>query len=167
MAELILMCGCPGSGKSTYAKSFKTDKDIYISRDEIRASMIGPDEEYFSRETEVLQQFVDEINIALTKAERYVIADATHISFSSRMKVMSRIKDRSTIVNCIVMDIPLDIALERNSHRTGREFVPEHALKNMYNGLTPPQKGETIDKVVYVNCENKIIKTEKLGGRLW
>lgn len=164
---LVLMCGAPGSGKTTIAKKLMCNNDLYISRDEIRYSMISDEDEYFSKEKEVFNEYIKQIDEALTKNYHWIFADATHISFSSRMKVMSRIKDRSTIVNCIVMDIPLDIALERNSHRTGREFVPEHALKNMYNGLTPPQKGETIDKVVYVNCESKIIKTEKLGGRLW
>lgn len=166
MAELILMVGIPGSGKSTYAKSFLTDKDIYISRDKIRYSIVKPNEPYFSKEKEVFNAFINEINIALTKAERYVIADATHISFSSRMKVMSRIKDRNTIVNCIVMDIPLDIALERNSYRTGRECVEKDAIVSMYNGLSYPEKGETIDKVVYIDTEGHIIKREKLGGRL-
>lgn len=166
MAELILMCGIPGSGKSTYAKSFMNDKDIYISRDKIRYSIIKPNEPYFSKEREVFQEFVDEINIALTKAERYVIADATHLNFSSRMKVMSRIKDRNTIVNCIVMDVRLNTALERNKKRTGREFVPEDSIKNMYDSFSYPEKGESIDKVIYVNHENKIIKRELLGGRL-
>ena len=114
----------------------------------------------------MFQEFIDEINIALTKAERYVIADATHLNYSSRMKVISKIKNRNTIVNCIVMDTCLEIALERNSHRTGREFVPEDSIKNMYDNFSYPKKGEPIDKVVYINHENKIIKKELLGGRL-
>lgn len=166
MAELILMCGIPGAGKSTYAKSFITDKDIYISRDEIRFSIVKPNEPYFSKERDVFQAFVDAINIALTKAERYVIADATHISFSSRMKVMSRIKDRNTIVNCIVMDTSLDTAIERNKNRTGRAFVPEETIREMHRSLSYPEKGETINKVIYVDGGGAVIKKELLGGRL-
>lgn len=166
MAELILMCGIPGSGKSTYAKSFITDKDIYISRDEIRFSMLKPNEDYFSRENDVFNAFVNEINIALTKAKRYVIADATHLNFSSRMKVMSKIKNRNTIVNCIVMDTFLETALERNKKRSGRALVPESSIRNMHRSLSYPQKGETIDKVVYIDENGTVIKKERLGGRL-
>lgn len=166
MAELILMCGIPGSGKSTFAKSFLTNEDIYISRDAIRYSIIKPNEEYFSREGDTFNTFVNEINMALTKAKRYVIADATHLNFSSRMKVMSKIKDRNIIVNCIVLDIPLSTAIERNNKRKGREKVPEEVIKNMYNSFRFPEKGETIDKVIYVDAEMHIIKKERLGGKL-
>lgn len=167
MAELILMCGIPGSGKSTYAKSFfNKNKDIYISRDQIRFSMIGEEEDYFSRENDVFKTFVNEINIALTKATRYVIADATHLNYSSRMKVLSRIKDRNTIVNCIVMEVDPLIAIERNKNRSGRSCVPEKAIMNMYNSFIPPEKGEPINSVLYINENNNIIKRKRLGGKL-
>lgn len=167
MPELILMVGVPGSGKSTYAKSFYDEtKDVYISRDEIRFKLLKEHEDYFSKEKEVFDMFVSLINSSLEIAKRYVIADATHLSYSSRMRVMSRIKNRKINVNCIVMDVPLEIALERNKQRTGRSFVPETALKNMYESLSYPEKGETIDKVIYVNEDGIITKRERLGGKL-
>ena len=53
MAELILMMGIPGSGKSTWVKNHMKSDDIYISRDEIRFSLLQPGDEYFSKEKEV------------------------------------------------------------------------------------------------------------------
>lgn len=41
MANLILMCGVPGSGKSTWAKQHLKPSDVYISRDEIRFSLVA------------------------------------------------------------------------------------------------------------------------------
>ena len=50
---LVLMCGAPGSGKTTIAKKLMCNNDLYISRDEIRYSMISNEYEYFSKEKEV------------------------------------------------------------------------------------------------------------------
>ena len=47
---LVLMCGAPGSGKTTIAKKLMCNNDLYISRDEIRYSMISDEDEYFSKE---------------------------------------------------------------------------------------------------------------------
>ena len=49
---LWLMCGAPGSGKSWFAKNIlKTDDTWqYISRDEIRFSLIKEGEDYFGKE---------------------------------------------------------------------------------------------------------------------
>ena len=45
MANIIMMCGLPGSGKSTYAKEHRGEHDLYISRDLIRFSMLEEGEE--------------------------------------------------------------------------------------------------------------------------
>lgn len=41
--------------------------DLYISRDEIRYSMISDKDEYFSKEKEVFNEYVKQIDEALTK----------------------------------------------------------------------------------------------------
>ena len=52
---LYLMMGIPGSGKSTYAKQFALRNKIqYISRDEIRFSLLQPTDGYFDKENEVM-----------------------------------------------------------------------------------------------------------------
>lgn len=67
MATLVLMCGAPGSGKTTIAKKILCNKDIYISRDEIRYSIITDQDEYFSKEKEVFNEYIRQIDEALTK----------------------------------------------------------------------------------------------------
>lgn len=54
---LYVMIGIPGSGKSTWAKANKKEKDIYVSRDEVRFSLLQDGDEYFSKEKEVLKEF--------------------------------------------------------------------------------------------------------------
>ena len=63
--KIYLLCGCPGSGKSTYAKAHIDDKTAWISRDKVRFSMVSEDEEYFSKEKEVFNTFIKEIKKAI------------------------------------------------------------------------------------------------------
>ena len=48
MANIIMMCGIPGSGKSTYVENHRGEHDLHVSRDLIRFSMLGEKEEYFA-----------------------------------------------------------------------------------------------------------------------
>ena len=74
---LVLMCGAPGSGKTTIAKKLMGNNDLYISRDEIRYSMISDEDEYFSKEKEVFNEYIKQIDEALTKNYHWIFADAT------------------------------------------------------------------------------------------
>ena len=65
MSKLILMCGVPGSGKSTYLKVHEpwfNESHVIVSRDEIRFSLLQEGEEYFSHEKEVWNIFVNKIS---------------------------------------------------------------------------------------------------------
>lgn len=151
MADLILMMGVPGSGKSTYAKKILGDNDIYLSRDIIRYALVKEDEEYFSKENEVLQKFIQSVDKALTRAKRYVIADATHLNRGSRDKLLRNLENRPNHIYVIFIDVPLEVALERNKQRTGRALVPESAIINMYKSISIPTKHEKIDAVYKVD----------------
>ena len=64
MTKLWVMCGVPGTGKSTWIKNnlskFEGEVEV-ISRDEIRFSMVSEGEEYFSKEDEVFKEFINRI----------------------------------------------------------------------------------------------------------
>ena len=62
LKKVWLMCGIPGSGKSTWAKKrLMENGGIWISRDEVRFSMVKEDEDYFSKECEVFDKFIANI----------------------------------------------------------------------------------------------------------
>lgn len=140
---LYLMVGIPGSGKSTYAIKFMDNRKgwTYISRDEIRFSLLSPDEEYFAKEDLVFRIFIDKINDAMYDGNIFnIIIDATHLNTASRMKVLNRINTNKCNVVPIIMNTALDDCIERNNLRSGRARVPESVIRNMFRSMTHPRK---------------------------
>ena len=158
MANLILMMGVPGSGKSTLAKKlFSKEQDIYVSRDEIRQSIVSPEAEYFSKEKEVFAEFVRQVQAGIdNKEKRFVVADATHLNPASRLKLLDRLNRDLIDTHIIFMKVPLKVAIKRNAKRTGRECVPENTIKSMYNSIAAPIKRENI-KYIWVANEKGIV----------
>ena len=159
MNKLYIMIGCPGSGKSTYAKNHIPNAK-YVSRDEIRFRLVSEEEEYFSKEDEVFETFINEINEGLRESVD-VIADATHLNTKSRMKLFSNlnIDKEKTEVHVIVMRTPLIECLRRNEKRKGtRSYVPIDVLKIMYNNFRKPNFNECngiIDTIHTIEIETK------------
>jgi len=151
MASLVLMMGVPGSGKTTYAKKMMGDYDVYVSRDEIRFGLVKEDEPYFSKEDEVLQTFIRTINDALPIAQRYVIADATHLNMGSRAKILKNLHNKPDNIYVVYVAVSLQTALERNAQRSGRALVPESSIRNMYKSISLPRKEEGINMTLWLN----------------
>ena len=153
--KLIMAMGAPGSGKSTYIKKILTDKDAYISRDEIRFSILKDGEEYFAHEGTVFQTFIQKIVEALKDVNiETVYADASHLNPPSRAKLLNGIKSYIDISNIEVdvlwLKTSLKTCLERNKQREGRANVPERTIDDMYYSQKQPKAREGISKVYVV-----------------
>lgn len=160
MADLYLMCGAPGSGKSTLLKNHlkMNSKNIVISRDKIRFNLVKPSEPYFSKEKEVYKEFWKEINYYLSLGYN-VFADQTSLTKKSRKYLMDNVHGYKN-VNIIWMATPLNISLERNNNRTGREFVPPETIKRMYHSFEKPSFEEGFTNI-YKVTENTILRINK------
>ena len=156
MADLVIMMGVPGSGKSTWAKKMTGEFDTYISRDEIRFSLVKEDEEYFSRENEVLRTFFEEIDAAILTTKRYVYADATHLSPTGRRQLLSNLKNKPNRIYVVYVDVSLETAIERNAQRTGRALVPKDVVTRMYNSIKLPTKKEGINALFFVGEDGQV-----------
>ena len=156
MATLYIMCGIPGSGKSTWLRNHVdiNQKQVLVSRDVIRYRLINDDDSYFSKENEVWKEFIKQINYFL-KEGYDVFADATHINTGSRRKLLNEI-----YVECkkeaIHINTPISICLERNSKREGRECVPESAIKRMYSQFEEPSFDEDFETIYTVDTLGNI-----------
>lgn len=147
----MLLAGIPGSGKSTWLRTHLGDGDVYVSRDEVRFSIISDDEDYFAHETEVFDKFVAEIEENLNKGLR-VFADATHINWPSRRKLLERIHNKENIdIDVYFFKVPLETCLDRNEQRSGRAFVPRSVVRRMNaqmrHPITDPVKYHSIVEV--------------------
>lgn len=160
MKTLYIICGVPGSGKTHYAKNHLIPHAhySYISRDEIRFDLVKEDEDYFSKENDVFCIFVDEIVHDLKNPlNDCVIADATHINWASRKKLINAIGKKIPLDNQIniipiVVQTNLETCLERNHQREGCAVVPDEVIKHMYNRFRNPSRDPfDYDGIMYVN----------------
>jgi len=143
---IVLMVGIPASGKSTFIKNMITKDNVpsaWVSRDEIRKSLVGNHtmmvEEYFSKEDEVFNQFIDTINSEIEKGTERIFIDATHISERSRAKTLNRIKNTEKLnLNVVWLKCGVQVALARNHDREGFARVPDDAIRNMARQFQDP-----------------------------
>ena len=157
MCKLYLMCGIPGSGKSTWLKNHACD-GVVVSRDVIRFSMVKEDEEYFSKENEVFAEFVRQINENLSVGKD-VFADATHLNPASRNKLLNQVSGYDE-VHAIVMLKTCDTALKQNENRIGtRAYVPRSVIRRMANQLQVPRLEEGFKSVIVITEEEKVTIT--------
>ena len=167
MKRMVMLSGCPGSGKSTWIKNYLHTFDGFtsvVSRDEIRFMMVGVDEPYFSKEKEVWKKFISDIKYHLKWSDN-VIVDATHINEASRNKLLNALNLHKDVkVNCIFFDVPDTVCLARNEMREGRSRVPRGVIRRMYAQMVPPHMNEKhkYNKIFYIDENGKICK--EIGG---
>lgn len=156
MAKLYLMMGIPGSGKSTWVKNHLFPCQVHVSRDNIRFALVDENEEYFSRETEVFNAFVEQINTFLASGCD-VYADATHISRASRNKLLSRINSHPEEVNLVWINPGLNGALLQNEmRRDTRSYVPKSVIRRMNAQIEAPNFEEGFNAIYEVNPQTGI-----------
>lgn len=157
MANLYLMCGVPGAGKSTFLKNhIKEENSTIISRDAIRFSIVKSDEDYFSHEDEVLEIFWKQINESLA-AGKDTFVDQTSLTPRARKWLLQHVEGY-TYANLIWIDESLETCLERNERRRGtRAYVPRGVIRRMYNQFVEPSLDEGFDYIFHYNSkEDKI-----------
>lgn len=163
MAKLYILCGPSGAGKTTWACKFieehYNDDIRYVSRDEIRFSIVKENENYFAHEKEVFKKFAN--TIAQTLVDGFdVIADATHLNEFSRRKLTQAIDMTITDYEIIyvIFDIDADTCVEHNKEREGRADVPENIIRNMCRDFRAPTFDEDERSVAIYNKNSIEVK---------
>lgn len=151
---LIMMVGTPGSGKSTWIETmskYYPNTINVVSRDKIRFSMISDKDDYFSKETEVFEEFISQI-MKSVKTYDVTIIDATHLNKRGRAKVFNRMRHllKNVTLEAVVMNATLETCLERNAQREGLALVPESAIARMYASFEMPTKEEGFEQIIII-----------------
>jgi predicted kinase len=144
MNVLIVLCGLPGSGKSTYAK-YLTESGHFecVSTDQIRKELYGSEsiqgdgQKVFGTAFAYLQGY--------GLANMNAIFDATNITSRARRRVVQKCRQYYDLIICKYMDTPLDVCLHRNSQR--ERVVPQEVILRMYKNFTLPSREEGFDYV--------------------
>lgn len=132
--KLILTVGCPGSGKSYWAKQYQKEHPdtVRLNNDELRETLFG--RVFDSGDTKVLNSLRNDMELNLLKKFKDLIIDncnVTRVYHEHYMKIAETwgyeliIKDFSKV--------PLELCFQRNKER-GRE-VPEHVILSMKASL--------------------------------
>lgn len=155
MKHLIALCAIAGAGKSTYAKHYKMnhkDENVFIvSSDEIRKELTGVYNN-LNYEKEVWEIYFKRINILRdSNSDCTIIADSTNI-LNKHRKILGQIEgfDKKSLV-VITKDLP--VILERNRQRDHAKYVPEFAIKDMWEKWEKVDEdtASLFDEIVYLD----------------
>lgn len=126
------MIGVPGSGKTTLARKIADKGFKYINADSIREELYGNAAEQGDKE-EVFALFFKRLD-ELMKDGTDVIIDNTNLNPKQRKPILDKAQQFGySDVQLWLLDVPLDVCLQRNKMR--ERVVPEDIVANMFMEL--------------------------------
>lgn len=153
--NLIITCGVPGSGKTTWAreKALSMGNTLLFSRDDLRESLYGGIGSYrFSTEKEELISNIEQTGVRLGLASgKNVIVHDTNCKPGDKAKWLAIAKECNADFHIEYFDVHINELLKRNKTR-GEKHIPPHRIWAMYKnyrmlrGWTP-----AIDLALHTN----------------
>jgi predicted kinase len=132
LKRIILLIGIPGAGKTTLAKKIEEKGYHYLNADTIREELYGDAKEQGDKE-EVFGIFFKRLEAAM-KEGLDVIIDNTNLNPKQRKPILDRAERYGyQDIQLWLLDVPLDLCLERNKGRD--KIVPEDIVANMFMEL--------------------------------
>lgn len=147
MCKIVVLVGLPGSGKTTYLRSLGVNA---ISSDDVRRLLADdPADQTIHRQVFATIRYLIQGRIAAKREITYV--DATNLTRRERRQYIRLGQLHACQVEALFFDVPLELCLERNRHRSRQ--VPEDALREMASKLVLPSTGEGFTCVRLVSTE--------------
>ena len=139
--KMIVLVGCPGCGKSTYAKTL-ADADptlLIVCPDTFRA-ILGTGESDQSVSRQAFEMAYDAANDALLNGSS-VIVDATNMHRKARKSFLDIAKRHNANKIAHVFELDKATLLERNKNRglQGGRNVPEFVIDRMLSNYEKPE----------------------------
>lgn len=139
---LILLCGIPGSGKTTYAEKMKNSYTYHLSSDAIRKELYG-DENIQGNPSDVFALMQDRAIMLLNNGFD-VIYDATNITRKDRASIITKCP-RFAQIECHIIWAPIETCIERDAAR--ERTVGKEVIDRMLKRFQAPYYDEGIDKI--------------------
>lgn len=134
MNTLYVMCGIPGSGKSTLSKRIADDYDV---------TRFSLDEMGYVRQFKLIPHIVE----VLERGES-VVADSLYTKLQWRTELLDAVKDIECRRVLICMDTPLCVCLQRNRGR--KNPLPDFVIEHQFEKYEKPALEEGWDEIIYV-----------------
>ena len=141
--KLILLCGIPGSGKSTYAQKWvEENSGVHLSSDTIRKELYG-DEATQGNPHEVFSLMQKRAVEALNNGSN-VVYDATNITRKDRSGIIAACP-KFIKIECHIIWASIETCIERDAVR--ERTVGQAVIDKMLKRFQPPYYDEGIDDI--------------------
>lgn len=147
--KIILLCGPPCSGKTTWIQHNNTENLPILSTDnwiEEQAKTIGKTySELFDDCIEpALSDFIFKLKLYRENKISFIV-DQTNVNPKSRRKKLILTEDYYKIA--VYFEVPLEELLIRNRNRPGK-VVPQRIIMQMHSSYKTPTKEEGFDLII-------------------
>jgi predicted kinase len=153
MPELIMLCGIPTSGKSTYSKAYQYRDYVRISSDDILDEIAKQEGRTYNQVFQKnIKLAIGAMNRMLQKAikdERNILWDQTNLTAKQRKEKLRLVPSTYRKV-AVWFNIPLKEAMIRNTQRGGK-IIPPEVLIRMSEEFQIPNIKEGFDEVIKGN----------------
>ncbi|NLE97337.1 MAG: polynucleotide kinase-phosphatase, partial [Propionibacterium sp.] len=162
---LIVLVAVSGSGKSTFARAHFKPTEV-VSSDHCRA-LVSDDE---TDQSATADAFDVLHYIAGTRLRRglLTVVDATNVQQSARAELVKLAKSHDVLVDAIVLDVPLSVAIARNEQRPERNFG-RHVVERQHRDLQRSMRRLRKEgfRRVHVVGESDVAGVEIVRERPW
>ena len=153
--ELIMMCGIPCSGKSTYIRRGVENTDYFdeyviLSTDNYIENIAKENNTTYN---EIFQDVIEEATVKMyqdldlaIQRGKSIIWDQTNLSKKTRKKKLKKIPGEYT-KTAIILPLTLEEAFIRNSQRANK-FIARSVIHRMYHQFELPTEDEGFDVIM-------------------
>ncbi|MER3397070.1 MAG: hypothetical protein C4315_03395 [Chloroflexota bacterium] len=147
--KLYVLVGIPGSGKTTYARRYLSDK-WRVCMDDLRFMLsVEPYAEPLQPVVIELEHIILERLLAgINSRFNDIVVDATSVTRERRRRYIELARKHGARPVAIFIQTPLEVALVRNRQRAN--VIPEAVIHRMHQMLEPPTREEGFEYVITV-----------------
>jgi len=151
--ELIMLCGIPTAGKSTFSNNPKYKRYVRISSDDVLTAIAKEKgstyNAVFQKNIKFALKTMDKVLRNAIEDGRDILWDQTNLTAQQRVSKLKLIPPEYT-KTAVWFTIPLEEALKRNTQREGK-IIPPDVLEKMYKQFEIPSLKEGFDRVIHGN----------------
>ena len=140
MNKLYIMCGFPGSGKSTYLKG----KEIVLGSDAFRYILTG--QAWHLPAEDMVWSHMKVCARVLLNRRHDVYIDSINLTVEDRVEWIEIGKEFETKTICVYLDVSFQICLQRN--RARNRIVPDDIMYKMAARFVEPDESEGFNELI-------------------